>query len=114
MELGEEAAHLEVLWNTENGKMVVYCIDGECERPLRTTQKQLNLKVDGETFVLQAVANPLTGETVGDSSEFEGEFPALKSRAKWEGKFAEITLQGQVYKNLDFDYPPSEEHQHSH
>ena len=113
VELGEEAAHLEVVWEASSGKATIYCLDGECEKPLRSPQKELQLKLGERLVKLASLANPLTGETVGDSSQFEGLIPELKGKSEWEAEVVEIELQGQTYRDLDVDFPKGH-HQHDH
>src|SRR5881628_3178191 len=71
--LGEEAAHVELSLDTKTGKLTAWVLDGEAERPVRIAQPSLHLTLtDIGTVDLAAVANPLTGETAGDTSQFEG------------------------------------------
>lgn len=60
----------------------------------------------GETKLLfEAVANPVTGETVGDTSEFLAKADWLGEAETFDAVLPEITVLGKVYRNVAFNYP---------
>jgi len=74
--LGDHMGHFEVVLDADTGRFTVYALDGHVENPVRMEQESftwtLRTSVEDEIEVtLAAVANPLTGETVGDTSQFE-------------------------------------------
>lgn len=112
--LGEEAAHVELVLDPATGGLTSYVLDGEAEKPVRVAQPKLVLKIEdlpgGPTTVeLTAVANPLTGETVGDTSQFEGRSDKLKGATKFEGSLATITARGVKFDAVAIGFPGGNE-----
>ena len=105
IEIGEEVAHLELVWDKEQGKLTVYALDGECEGALRLKQATLELTSQGQTYPLAAQANVLTDEKVGNSSQFEGVLPGLRGASEWKAKIVHLEIQGQVLNQLPLDFP---------
>lgn len=125
VELGEEFAHVEIVFDAASGKITAYVLDGEAEKPVRVKQAELELSVsvagkDGaaaekRAVKLKAVASTLTGETVGDTSQFEGEDANLKGLKSFDAELVAIEARGQVFKNVAFNYPKgNEEAEHKH
>jgi ABC-type sulfate transport system permease component len=106
VELGEHFAFLEVVLDGDAGSVTVYVLDGEAEKGLRITQPSISLTfeapaaVAGQTLVLAAKANALTGETVGDTSEFSVIHPAFKGQTMLAARVGELTVKGQSFKDL--------------
>jgi hypothetical protein len=113
VELGEEFAHLELVFDPTSGLLTVYALDGEAERPVRLAAAEFPLQVRQEngavkTVTLRALANTLTGETVGDSSQFQAAVPDLKGAQTFSGVFASVSIRGQVFSDVAFDYPTTD------
>ena len=87
---GEEFAHLEFVLDAESGKLTAYALDGEAENPVRLSQPNIQCHIHrddtGSQTVLElgAVADVLTGESLGDTSEFAGQSEALKGATEFE------------------------------
>lgn len=113
VECGEEFAHLELLLEPDSGKLTGYVLDGEAENPVRIEQSTIRLKlnVSGKTLsmILKAVANPLSGEVKGDTSEFSAVSAKLKGIQQFSGTVAFIKVKGTPFKNVDFKYPEGNE-----
>ncbi|MGD0566156.1 MAG: hypothetical protein ABSA34_02355 [Candidatus Goldiibacteriota bacterium] len=109
VECGEEFAHIELLNDPESGKLTAYVLDGEAENPVRLRQGSIKLKIKAGgkdiLLALKAVANPLTGETVGDTSEFSAVSEKLKGTAGFTGQVTLIKINGETFRNLAFSYP---------
>ena len=107
--LAEETAHVEVLLDSATGRFSLYVLGPHAEAPVRTEQTELIVKVavDGaeHELSLPAIASELTGETVGDSSEFSADVPALKGIASLVGEIREISARGTTYSAVRFTYP---------
>lgn len=103
--IGDHFAMIEILWDQASGKVTLYVLDGEAEKPLRCKQEKLTLMVGEASHSLQAVANSLTGETVGDSSQFEGTLDSLKGRKEWQGDLLDLEVRGSKFAKLRLDYP---------
>jgi hypothetical protein len=115
IEFGEEFAHLELVLDKE-GKLNGYVLDGEAEKAQRVKQKEIEIKissVEGKeqsiAVKLKAVANVLTGESEGDTSEFSASVPALKDVKKFEGVVNALTVKGKDFKDVKFKFPEGNE-----
>ncbi len=117
---GDEFAHLELVLDPEEGKLTAYLLDGEAENPIRIKQRYIELKISidepsnqkvGLNFPvrLKAVANALTGETEGDTSQFTGQSDQYKGVTNFEAVVAEIVVKGKEFKNVVFNYPQGNE-----
>jgi hypothetical protein len=112
--LGNHVLHLELLLESERGQLVAWILDGEAERGIRTEQTELTLTVlpTGETepfeLTMRAVANALTGETVGDTSEFHGSSEGLVGVASFSGTLDSLTARGVTFRGVDLSYPGDE------
>jgi hypothetical protein len=116
IEIGEEFAHVELLLDAASGKLTAYILDGEAEKAVRIRQKELKLtfeKVEGKAselkVELKSVANVLTGEAEGDSSQFEGASDALKGVKLFHAAIDKIEIRGQKAKDIAFAYPAGNE-----
>jgi hypothetical protein len=52
--------------------------------------------------MLQAVANPATGETVGNTSQFEATAPWLKDAGAITGELIRLEIRGATFSGLPF------------
>jgi hypothetical protein len=106
VEVGEHFAFLEVVLDADTGSVTAYVLDGEAEKALRIAQPAISLtfetpsSVAKQTLILAATANVLTGETVGDTSEFAAISPALKGQTMFTARVSELTVKGQTFRDL--------------
>lgn len=109
VELGREDYHLEFVRDAGAGRLKAYVLDGELENFIRIPAPSLELSVRfagrRETLVLQPVANDATGETVGDTSLFEGQADWLKTQAEFEAELQQITIRTTTYTKVTFQFP---------
>jgi hypothetical protein len=112
VELGEEFAHLELIWESSSGRLSVYVLDGEASGGIRLQRKELVLSTGGQKYTLHPVASPLSGETENDTSHFEGTLGSLRGQSHWEAELVEITVRGKKFEHVDIDFP-TEHHSHS-
>lgn len=109
--LGEEFAHLELVLDKTTGTLSAYSLDGEAENAVPLTQSEILFKITPKNgkpafdLTLKAVENPLTGETVGNTSEFNGQSDALKGLDKFAGRIEAVKTKGQDFKSVNFDFP---------
>ena len=100
VELGEnEFAHVELLHDPEEGRLTVWLLDGAAEAAVRSTQESLVFQREGAEFTLAAQASSLTGETVGDSSQFETVDEGLKGPLG-EGVLRRVEVLGSVFEDV--------------
>ena len=112
---GDEFAHIEFVLDRTTGKLTGYVLDGEAEKSVRLSQKTIELKVHREdtetdfTLQLSAIANVLTGETQGDTSQFEAQSDALKGASEFHAEIVSIEVMGQMFTHIDFEFPEGNE-----
>ena len=97
------------------GDLSAYVLDEEAENSIHLTQHAIVVKimpVNGAPFdlSLQAVENPLTGETAGNTSEFRGQADALRGAVKFAGIIAAVNMKEQDFKAVAFDFPEGNEY----
>ena len=112
VEFGEEFAHLELVLDPATGRLTGYVLDGEAEKPARLSQKEVQIEVKKPSrfkVVLQAVSNALTGETAGDTSQFEGQSNLLKGLKDFDAAVVKISLKGNEFSGVDFNFPKGNE-----
>jgi hypothetical protein len=113
IELGEEFAHIEVVPDTATGRLTAYVLDGEAENSIRIKQSEIEIVVENpaDTIKLSGVANTLTGETSDDTSEFSGRSERLKGATDFDGVIKTISIKGQEFKDVAFNFPKGNEKQ---
>jgi hypothetical protein len=107
--LREEGAHVELLVDRATGHLSLIVLGAHAAKPIRIAQPAISLIVDvagaSQPVELPAVASELTGETVGDTSEFAADIDALKGAGTFTGQIASVTVRGETYTDLAFTYP---------
>jgi hypothetical protein len=113
---GDELAHLELVLDPKHGRLSAYALDGEAEKAVRLAQASLRLRVQpldppgpAFTLTLKAVANELTGEKLGDSSQFEGQAKGLKGLRRFSAVLAAIRIRGLDFKAVQLRHPKGNE-----
>ena len=104
----EETAHVEFLIDPTNGDLACYLLSAHAIEPVRTTRETLRLwfESEGEPVLVElaAHANSLSGETVGDTSEFRVAHEMFAGAGPWKGRIEEIDLRGKTYKDVEFEF----------
>ena len=102
--LAEETAHLELLHDADSGELRAYLLGAHADSPVRATQASIQVQLDGiaEPLALEAVASALSGETVGDTSEFAITSPALKGVELKGGTIERVEMLGMTYEQIAF------------
>ena len=105
IEIGDHAYNLELVRDNTAGKLTAYVLDGHAEDFVRIAAPTLELvAMPGGKFTpltLKAVANPGTGETVGNTSQFEVQADWLKTTGSFAGIFT-IEIKGTVFKDVAY------------
>jgi len=115
VELGDHFAYLEFVFAPDTGTLTMYVLDGEAEKALRVTHETVGVlfttpeAIAARPFELQARANLLTGETVGDSSQFVLTNPAFVGLKAFEAKVIEIRIKGQSLRDVAVTWPDDHE-----
>ena len=109
IELGEHAYSLELVRDAAEGKLTAYVLDGHAENFVRIKASSFDViaTVGGEKrpLTLKAVANTATGETVGDTSQFETQADWLKTTETFDAVFPRLDLRGNAFANIAFNFP---------
>jgi hypothetical protein len=118
---GEEFAHIELVLDKKTGKLTAYVLDGEAEKAVRIKLNEIELKINKiekksaeVSLKLKGVANVLTGEKEGDTSEFSAQSDDLKGVKKFEAVVSAITIKGKEFKDTKFKFPEGNEGHHDH
>ena len=112
--LGDEAYHLELVRDPGAGVLQVFILDGEMENFIRAAMPSFTIEatVGGETrrLTLQAVPDPATGETVGDTALFSAEAEWLRTAGSFDGVVKSVTIRGSTFTDVAFNFPQGNDH----
>ena len=107
--LGDEAYHIELVLDAPSGTLQAYVLDGELENFIRSPVPSIEIDADvngaPRSLVLAAVANPATGETVGDSSLFEAQADWLRTTGNFDAVLRSVTIRGTTFTGVKFNFP---------
>jgi hypothetical protein len=111
VELGDHAGNIEVLLEADAGRLTFYLMDAHAENPVRSAATEITATVDlrdgkgPQSLTLAPRANALTGETIGDTSEFFVESELLKGAKSFDVSVPKLDLLGATFENISFPYP---------
>ena len=116
VEFGEEYAHLELVLDNVSGTLKGYALDGEAENPVRLKQKAIPIRIildsvkgseshERYDLNLTPVANPLTGETEDDTSEYRARSNYLKGITEFDAVILKLQIRGGEFTNIGFRFP---------
>jgi hypothetical protein len=110
--LEEEALHVELVLDPTDGTLTAFLLDGHCENPVRVAQDAIELTVTvggtAEALRLAAVANELTGETVGDTSQFAGRSDSLRGAGEVPGTLRQVKVGARAFQGVPFRVAPAD------
>lgn len=108
VEIGDHAYNLELVRDPAAGTLTAYVLDGHAENFVRITSLTIELvAMPGGQYTpltLQAVANPSTGETVGNTSQFAVQADWLKTAGGFSGIFT-IEIKGTKFEQVSYHVP---------
>lgn len=111
VELGDHHAHLEFLVDKASGTMTAYVLDAHMENFVRLPAPSIDLSVKAggaeQSLKLLPVANTATGETVGNTSQFQAQADWLKTTVSFQATVREVTVRGSTFTNVSFEFPSS-------
>lgn len=103
VEVGQHAYNLELVRDATAGRLTAYVLDGHAENFIRIAMPAFDLVAftggERKTLTLRAVANTATGETVGDTSQFEAQADWLKNVAEFPGTVTTLEIRGTKFSN---------------
>jgi hypothetical protein len=104
VEVGQHAYNLELVRDAAAGKLTVYVLDGHAENFVRLSAPSIELTAisGGQRYPLslKAVANAATGETVGNTSQFETQADWLKSAGEISGTIDTLEIKGTTFRAI--------------
>lgn len=107
--LGDEQFHLELVRDAATGTLSGYVLDDEMEEFVRIAAPSLVLDVrrGGKTqrLVLSPVADLATGETVGNTSLYQGQADWLRTEGHFDATLEPVTIQGSAFGPTPFNFP---------
>jgi hypothetical protein len=102
--LGDHDAHVEVVVDADAGQMTLYVLDATAGRAVRIAQPAVDVLCTtrdiSATLQLAAIGSALTGERVGDASEFRGTSDVLRGARRVDVRIESVTVRGQTYDNV--------------
>jgi hypothetical protein len=100
--------HIEFVLDAASGTLSAYILDDEMEEFVRSDMPsfEVTAKVGGaeQTLVFKPVANPATGETVGDTALFTAQAGWLKTMKAFDAVIKSVTLDGTTFTNVAFNF----------
>ena len=113
VELGDHFANLELVLNPKKGELNAWIHDGHATNPIRLPDARIPLGLalaDGTRFdlALEPLANVLTGEVAGDTSQFRARDPKLIGLAEFEAFLPPLRIKGQTLGPFRFRFPSGE------
>ena len=106
VEVGAHAFNLEFV-RDPSGKLSAYVLDGHAENFVRLKAPSFDLVLtapEARTVTFRAVANPATGETIGDTSQFDAA-DAPKAGTPLQGKVPSLEIRGATFRDLAVRLP---------
>ncbi len=105
VELGDHAFNVELLRDPATGKLTAWILDAHAENFVRIASPAIEVvAMPGGKFTplsLAAVANPATGETVGNTSQFEVQADWLKTSGPFTG-IVTVEIRGTKFEKVAF------------
>lgn len=110
IQLGDHFANVEFLVNDKKGELHVWFHDAHAQNSYRLAAQAIPIGIaleDGTHFdlMLKPVANVLTGETPGNTSQFSGKDSNLVGCKAFRGLLTPVSIQGRSLPALDFGFP---------
>ncbi|HUO58805.1 MAG TPA: hypothetical protein VMV05_11575 [bacterium] len=108
VDAGDDFAHVELVYDSAQGTLSAYILDGEAEEvvPLKQPAILVRLVKPFRILKLKAVVSPLSGEKLGETSSYALTDPSLKGLSQLQGALVSVNINGNVFKNLAFQIPP--------
>lgn len=104
VELGEHHYNLELVFDGGRGVLQAYVLDGHAENFVRVSVPEFVVTATAggkrRLLLFKPVANPVTGETTGNTSLFEAEAGWLADAKAFDGTVQAINVRGTVFTNV--------------
>jgi hypothetical protein len=107
--LGHEACHLELVRDATAGTLTAYVLDGELEEFIRVKAASFEVVATlagaQQLLTFRAAANAATGETVGNTSQFEAQADWLKTTPAFDATLVRLDIRGTSFTSVPFNFP---------
>ena len=107
--LGNESCHLELVLDAPAGRLTAYVLDGELENFIRVKAPAFEVvaTIGGEKrpLTFRATGNPATGETAGDTAQFEAQADWLKTTPAFDAVLSSLAVRGTTFTAVGFNFP---------
>jgi hypothetical protein len=118
VEVGEHQFNLEFLFDESRGVLQAWFLDAHAENFVRVALPDFEVAATsgGKNYALTfaPVANAVTGETAGDTAQFEAAAPWLRDAKAFDGVVKAITVRGVSFSGIAFDFPLNhDDHDHA-
>lgn len=118
VEIGDHQFNVEFVHNEENGTLSAYTLDAHAENFLRTAMTSFDVIIsaggESRTVTFKPVANTASGETVGDTSQYDATAPWLKDKHAFAGIIGKIDFRGTVFTDVPFRFTEKKDGDHDH
>lgn len=108
VELGAHQYNLEFVFDAGRGVLQAYVLDGHAEAFVRVSIPEfvVTATAGGQRHLLlfRAVANPVTGEAVGNTALFEAPAGWLSAAKAFDGTLQAINVRGVAFSNVTFRF----------
>ena len=120
VELGEHGSGYQLeLFLHEQGFLQIYVWDTHVANLVRIESEKIEVLIPDangtqKTLVCDAISDPITGETVGDTALFTS-IQRISDQLPLKGVIPSIQILSQTYENVSFEFPGnSAEHEDDH
>lgn len=107
--LGDEFYHVEFVLEAAAGKLSAYILDGHMEDYVRCAMPSFEVvaTVGGlpQVLTFNAVADPASGEKVGDTSFFEAKAEWLKTTREFDAVITKLEVKKSTFSAVAFNFP---------
>jgi hypothetical protein len=108
--LGQHEFNLELVPDAANGALNVYVLDGHAEKFVRIGMASFEVIAKfadkTETLKFTPVANPATGETADNTSQYQARSETLKTAPAFDGVLKDINIRGISFTFVTFKFAP--------
>ena len=107
-EVGDHQFNVELVHDATTGTLTLYALDAHAENFVRIAMPAIELSVvvggQARVLTLLPVANAATGETVGATSQYQGQAEWLKDVSRLAGTMVLLDFNGAKFTQVPFGH----------